>query len=346
MFDSIERILLSAWQPSVRHAITETVKKVFAIFPGRYSVLARFDTEVFAFKDPHGTRPMVYGVKECGGRPKGHIFASENHFFSKFWYDTLGEVPNGSLVFPGEDPISLLSEPIVVQPDVFEFVYLAKDTSRLWGVRNDLLRFDLWVSAAQELKNQHPDWHFDTIIAVPNGANIMRQGVCQVYWLNALEKNAMQRKEYSDRSFMAPEQIERERIVREKFIFNEEAISGKHILLVDDSIVRGTTMKVLVEMVLELWALSVTVLSCSPIVHYGDRFGIAMSTDELVGIDHSDGRKLSTEEIELKLFFNSFTGKQKARLFYPSLSYFLEVFKKHGLPHVHASYFDGHFING
>jgi amidophosphoribosyltransferase len=122
---------------------------------------------------------------------------------------------------------------------------------------------------------------------------------------------------------MAPEQSEREKIVRDKFLIDGESIRGKRVLLVDDSIVRGTTMKVIVDMLLEMEALSVTVLSCSPIVHYGDRFGIAMSTNELVGIDHSDGTKLSSDLIEMRLFYNSYTGRQKARLFYPSLENFL-----------------------
>jgi len=69
----------------------------------------------------------------------------------------------------------LLNEPIVQHPDVFEFVYLAKDSSRLYGVNNTEVRFDLGFSSAQELHEKHPDWEFDRVVAVPNGANSMRQ---------------------------------------------------------------------------------------------------------------------------------------------------------------------------
>ncbi len=125
-----------------------------------------------------------------------------------------------------------------------------------------------------------------------------------------------------------------------------EHIRGQDILFIDDSIVRGTTMSIGVDMLLEAGAKSVFVLSASPIVHYGDRYGIAMGTGELIGVDQVSGEKLTASDIESKLFYDSRTGIQKARLFYPSVGGFLQVFKNHGLPQVHAAYFDGNFVAG
>lgn len=145
---------------------------------------------------------------------------------------------------------------------------------------------------------------------------------------------------------MASLQDDREAIVRDKFILHPEYIAGQDILLIDDSIVRGTTMQVIVDMLLEAGARFVFVLPASPIVHYGDRYGIAMSTGELIGVDQVSTERLSTEDIESKLFYDPLSGRQKARLFYPSIDSFLGVFKKHGLSQVHAAYFDGKFIAG
>jgi hypothetical protein len=71
-----------------------------------------------------------------------------------------------------------------------------------------------------------------------------------------------------------------------------------------------------------------------------------MSTAELIGVDQVSGDRLTTEDIESKLFYDPLSGRQKARLFYPSVEGFLQVFKNHGLPQVHAAYFDGKFIAG
>jgi amidophosphoribosyltransferase len=180
-------------------------------------------------------------------------------------------------------------------------------------------------------------------MGVPNGANIMHEGACMVFWVDSQIPNGMTRKPYSGRSFMAATQQEREQMVRDKFLIDPSQVWWKRILLVDDSIVRGTTMKIIVDILLEAWALSVSVLSASPIVHYGDKYGIAMSTNELIGINHTDGKRLNCEQIEEKLFYDSRSWCQKARLFYPSVSNFLDVFKKHNMPHVHAGYFTGDF---
>lgn len=240
----------------------------------------------------------------------------------------------------------MLTEQFGLHPDVFEFVYLAKDGSTLYGVENTKVRFDLGVSAATQLREAHPDVRFTQIFAVPNGANIMRKGALSVYEMPEDMPNGMTRKPHSERSFMASEQGDREAIVRDKFILHPEHIVGQDILLIDDSIVRGTTMKIIVDMLLEAGANSVFVLPTSPIVHYGDRYGIAMSTSELIGVDQVSSERLTTADIESKLFYDSMKGMQKARLFYPSVEQFLGVFKKHGFPQVHAAYFDGKFIAG
>jgi glutamine phosphoribosylpyrophosphate amidotransferase len=90
-------------------------------------------------------------------------------------------LPNGAIIFPGEEPISLLSEYVSQCPDVFEFVYLAKDDSILYGVEVRKVRFDLGFSAVTELREKHPDWEFDHIMGVPNGANVMREGACGAF---------------------------------------------------------------------------------------------------------------------------------------------------------------------
>ncbi len=337
----IVETLRAPGQTEVRHAIRESVKRVIDTFPGGYSAIGKFQSESFVFKDRYGIRPTVLWKTW-----NKEIISSENHFFDSLWYETVGEIPHGSLYFPGTEPEYLLNEQYQMHPDVFEFVYLAKDGSRLYGVENTKVRYDLWLSAAQELRAAYPELRFTQICAVPNGANIMRKGALHVYGMPEDMPNGITRKPHSERSFMASLQDDREAIVRDKFILHPEYIVGEDILLIDDSIVRGTTMQVIVDMLLEQWARSVFVLPASPAVHYGDRYGIAMGTGELIGVDQVSTERLSTENIESKLFYDPLSGRQKARLFYPSIDSFLGVFKKHGLFQVHAAYFDGKFIAG
>jgi len=104
-------------------------------------------------------------------------------------------------------------------------------------------------------------------------------------------------------------------------------------------------MKVLVQMMLDAMAKSVYVVSASPMVQYGDRYGIAMSTDQLVARDKTEGKILTCEEVR-KALFSDRQGGLMANLFFPSVEGFKEVFKQHGFSNVHAAYFDGKFING
>jgi len=117
----------------------------------------------------------------------------------------VGEIPHGSLYFPGTDPEYMLTEQYQMHPDVFEFVYLAKDGSRLYGVENTKVRYDLGFLAASELRMAYPDLRFDQIFAMPDGANIMRKGALEVYGM-AHTPNGMTTKPDAERSYMASEQ--------------------------------------------------------------------------------------------------------------------------------------------
>ena len=104
-------------------------------------------------------------------------------------------------------------------------------------------------------------------------------------------------------------------------------------------------MKVLVDMLLLAGAKSVYVLSASPIVKYGDRYGIAMSTSQLIARDKIENKVLTRRQIESALFRDR-DGQLKGQLFFPSVEGFKDVFRAHGLPNIHAAYFDGNFIHG
>ncbi|MBP7774014.1 hypothetical protein KA071_02905 [Candidatus Gracilibacteria bacterium] len=344
--------ILTAMQTSsgnVRHSIREAVKEVLDVFRGGYSVVGDFGGEVFAFKDAYGIRPLALGRKNGA-----MIMASEDYFFPEIGYEYSGELPNGHLLMvgPGDsldgeytpEPENLLTENITAHPDCFEFVYLANRLSKLFGVSVEKIRKSLGAYAIRELLQTPGNHTYGKVIAVPNGANDMKKGARGVLGLSNDTPNGL-KKVLDVRTFIARTQEERERLVAMKFRTIPEGIDRESNLLIDDSIVRGTTMKVLAKKLDESGAGNIQVLSSSPMVQFGDRYGIAMSTTQLVARDESDGRILTTEEIEGKLFYDR-NGRQFARLFFPSLAGFRQVFADHGIPKIHDGYFSGEFCNG
>ncbi len=347
----LHRILKAMGNSSgnVRYSIREAVKEILDTFRGGYSVVWDFWWEVFAFKDKYGIRPLALWKKKWS-----IIMASENSFFPEINYERLGELPNGHLLFvwPDDDlngeyspePENLLTEAIPAHPDSFEFLYLLNKRSEAYWVSVAKLREDLGYNAMNELLQTTWDHQYKAVVSVPHGADDMRIGACRKLGIPSDAKNWLE-KVADVRSFMALTSVEREKLVRMKFRVHEDIINGTDLTLLDDSIVRWNTMQGVWTKIREAWARSITVLSASPVVKYGDRYGIAMSTDQLIARDPADWRILTSAEIEQKLFFDR-DGRQWARLFFPSLEWFKWVFRDNGLPHIHAAYFDGNYIHG
>ncbi len=335
----------------VRYSIRESVRQVMDEFRGGYTVAWDFKKERFIFTDPYGIRPWSLWVKPwCIG------MASEDHVLTEIGHDYAGEIPNGHLLMVWSsdnldgnyipEPENLLTTVVPRHPDSFEFVYLAnRKSEHLFGVAVEPLRVDLGAYAARELLQKLWGKHsFDVAVSVPNGANDMKIWACRELGLPCDAKNWLT-KVLDVRTFLATTQEEREKLVRLKFKVEESVVRGKNILLIDDSLVRGTTMKILADMLLLAGAKSVYVLIASPIVKWGDRYGIAMSTSQLIARNPTDNKVLTRKQIENALFCDR-DGQLKAQLFFPSVEGFKEVFKQHGLPNIHAAYFDGNFING
>jgi amidophosphoribosyltransferase len=353
LLNRILKIIAGQSVANVRNAIRGAVREVLDRFQGGYSVIGDFGGEVFAFKDQFGIRPLAYGKKD-----KSIILSSEDHFFDAIWYEYVGEIPNGHLMFvwPSDElegdyfpePENLLIEEISPHPDSFEAVYLMKNWSRFYGGPDvSKIRVALWGYAASELKESLWWIHnFSRIISVPNGANSMKLWASQVLGIQDNNPNVLE-KVADVRSFMASTDAERERLVRLKFRIREDSFTSSDCndITIDDSIVRGTTMRVLIDMLREAWSHRMQVLSSCPIVKYGDKYGIAMSTNQLVARDKVSSEILTTEQI-WNVLFADVSGRSKAQLFFPSVEWFKKVFVDQWVPHIHAAYFDGNFVAG
>lgn len=248
----------------------EAMKAVFEEVKGAYSVAFLFDGKVLVARDPLGFRPLSYGFFN------GHYFASEDSALRLF----VDESEGGKIrdVEPGE--VFLLSgdgveSRVLAKEDhhhcVFEYIYFARPDSVLDGTSVYSAR----VRMGRELARESPA-EGDVVIAVPDSGRASALGFSQesgIPYAEGLIKNR-----YIGRTFITPGQFYRELKVRLKLSPVKEVVSGKRVVLVDDSIVRGTTMKRIVTMLRKAGAKEVHVRIASPPIRYPCYMGIDIPT--------------------------------------------------------------------
>ncbi|WP_297512645.1 amidophosphoribosyltransferase, partial [Thermococcus sp.] len=243
----------------------EAMKAVFSEVKGAYSVALLFDGKILVARDPVGFRPLSYGTGD------GHYFASEDSALRLFVEETRD-------VRPGE--VFLLSENGVESKAlareshhhcVFEYIYFARPDSVLDGTNVYSAR----VRMGRELARESPA-DGDVVIAVPDSGRAAALGFSQesgIPYAEGLIKNR-----YIGRTFITPGQFNRELKVKLKLSPVKEVVAGKKVVLVDDSIVRGTTMKRIVAMLRKAGAREVHVRIASPPIRYPCYMGIDIPT--------------------------------------------------------------------
>ena len=269
--------------PSTKHFF-QAVKKTHSRCHGAYAVLALITGfGLLAFRDPRGIRPLVIGERQ-GKTQKEYIIASENSSFSALGYTTLRDVAPGEAVFI--DTLGQLhsqqcadnSEPT---PCLFEYVYLARPDSTLDQISVYKARMRMGQKLANKITKLNPDHDIDVVIPIPDSSTTAALQVATE--LNIPYRDGFVKNRYIGRTFIMPYQEEREKSVRRKLNILDLEFYGKNVLLVDDSIVRGTTSRKIIEMAKEAGANKVYFASAAPAIKYQNLYGIDMpATDELV----------------------------------------------------------------
>lgn len=243
--------------------LPEAVKKAWPLFTGAFSVVAMDSDTLVAFRDECGIRPL--SIATING---GHAVASETCAFDTIGAKFLRDVEPGEMVVIGTDG---LTSHQIVQPnlklDIFELVYFARPDSQLLGKRIDGIRKSFGRQMAKEFPIDA-----DVIVPVPDSGIPAALGYSQARGIRfemGLVKNR-----YIHRTFIRPTPELRERDLKMKLNPVIESLKDQRVVLVDDSIVRGTTMRHLVSMVFEAGAKEVHLLITSPPVRYPDFYGI------------------------------------------------------------------------
>ncbi len=257
------------------HRVFGAVEEVFARVKGAYSVVGIIPgSGMFAFRDPYGIKPIILGERRNG--VQAFAFASESVVLDVNGYETQRDVQPGEAVFIGMDR-RVASQRLVEAPHrpcIFELVYFARPDSMLDGV--SVYRARLRMGEALAARWRSSGLEADVVIPVPESARIAALSMAQALELPYREGFVKNR--YVGRTFIMPRESERRDSIRAKLNTIPLEFSGKSVLIVDDSIVRGNTSRQLVSLARSAGASKVYIASCSPPLRYPCPYGIDMST--------------------------------------------------------------------
>jgi len=257
---------------------------------GAYGVVAMIaNFGLLAFRDPNGIRPLVIGKSETD-KGTEYIVASESVALDVLGFQIVRDVEPGEAVFidmEGNFYSRQCAEDAKLNPCIFEYVYLARPDSVIDGVSVYQTRLDMGKSLADKIKREWPDKHIDVVIPIPDTS---RPSALQVGLALGLDyREGFIKNRYIGRTFIMPGQALRKKSVRQKLNPIGIEFKGKNVLLVDDSIVRGTTSQQIVQMARDAGANKVYFASAAPPVRFPNVYGIDMpSRDELLATGRSD----------------------------------------------------------
>lgn len=245
--------------------IVYSVKSAMRLFEGSFSILLLFEDTIIAFRDKYGFRPLVFGRID-----DSWFFASEDSALKTIDIFDFEEVLPGEIVVVGDG--GLYREKVIENSNlsqcIFELVYFAKPSSNIFSESVYNFRYN----CGRKLAMYDKDEEFDGVVPIPDSGLISGIGYSD-------EKNVpivmgLIRSHFTGRSFIQPSQSKRDGMVKTKFFVPTEVVKNKKLVLIDDSIVRGTTMRTIVELLRKNGAREVHLRIASPPVKFPCYFGI------------------------------------------------------------------------
>lgn len=259
---------------------------------GGYAVVALINGYgLVGFRDPHGIRPIVFGRRETS-QGLEYMVASESAALDVTGFTLIRDIAPGEAVYI--DAKSQLhtrqcAEKPRAAPCIFEYVYFARPDSIMNGVSVYKARLRMGEKLAVKILRERPDHDIDVVIPIPDTSRTSALQLANKLGLNYREGYIKNR--FIERTFIISGQGQRETSVRQKLNPIRPELNGKNVLLVDDSIVRGTTSRQIIQMARKAGAQKVYFASASPAVRYPNVYGIDMPTaDELIAHRHSENR--------------------------------------------------------
>ena len=270
--------------------IFKAVSKTHIRCDGAYAVIALITGHgLIAFRDNNGIRPLSIGIRKGKTRDE-YVVASEDALFSSLGFSKLRDVDPGEAVFidkNGQFFSQQCADNPQKRPCIFEYVYFSRPDSKIDEISVYKARMRMGAKLAEQINKTKPDHDIDVVIPIPDSSTIAAHQLAVS--LNIPYREGFIKNRYIGRTFIMPYQEERKKSVRRKLNILEEEFHGKNVLLVDDSIVRGTTSKKIIEMARDAGAKKVYFASAAPPIKYQNLYGIDMpATSELIASNKSN----------------------------------------------------------
>ena len=265
--------------------IFNAVRGVHQRCKGAYAVVAMITGYgIVGFRDPHGIRPIVFG-KRTSKNGDEYVMASESVALHSLGFEIIGDIAPGEAAYvniDGEMFVERCAEESVLTPCIFEHVYFARPDSIIDKISVHKARLRMGEYLAEKILKVFPDHDIDVVIPIPDTSRTSALPLANK--LGVLYREGFVKNRYIGRTFIMPGQKQRKKSVRQKLNAIDLEFKNKNVLLVDDSIVRGTTSKQIIQMAREAGARKVYFASAAPPVRYPNVYGIDMpSAAELVG---------------------------------------------------------------
>lgn len=318
--------------------IFDAVTKVYSRCEGGYAAIAMVTGYgLLGFRDPHGIRPLIYGEREAENGKMEYIFASESVAITALGFRVVRDILPGEAIFINANSdlfTKVCAKNPVYNPCIFEYVYFARPDSTINGISVYKSRMRMGEKLAHKILREWSEDHkIDVVIPIPETSRTAALELASI--LGVKYREGFMKNRYIGRTFIMPGQSQRKKSVRQKLNPVELEFKGKNVLLVDDSIVRGTTCHEIIQMAREAGALQVFFASAAPPVKFPNVYGIDMpAKSELIASGHS------VEEVR------QIIGAD--RLIYQDLNDLIDAARE-GNPNIErfdCSVFDGAYVTG
>ena len=291
--DSDSEVLLNvfAHELMLRKSLRLTPEDVFEAIAmvhrrcrGAYAVVMLINGYgVVGFRDPFAIRPVCYGRREGPNGPE-YMIASESVALNSLGFELVADIAPGEAVYvtmEGQVHKRQCAPNPIYSPCIFEYVYLARPDSIMDDVYVYKARLRMGIKLAEKILREWPDHDIDVVIPIPDTSRIA--GAEMAARLGVSYREGFIKNRYIGRTFIMPGQAQRKKSVRQKLNPVDLEFKDKNVLLVDDSIVRGTTSREIIQMARDAGAKKVYFASAAPPVRFPNVYGIDMPTSsELV----------------------------------------------------------------
>lgn len=270
--------------------IFTAVERVYDRCEGGYSVVSVINgCGMVGFRDSNGIRPLVFGERDVGNG-KEYMIASETVALDVQGFRLIRDVNPGEAIYIDQHrqlhTRQCVSE-VVCTPCIFEYVYFARPDSILNNISVYKSRIRMGQKLADKIRLDHPDHDIDVVMPIPDTSRTAALELATQ--MGIVYREGFVKNRYIGRTFIMSGQTQRKRSIRQKLNAIDLEFEGKNVLLVDDSIVRGTTCKQIIEMARDAGAKNVYFCSAAPAVRFPNVYGIDMPTkSELIAHGQSD----------------------------------------------------------